>query len=272
MITAQQLMVTGRGGVPLIEDVSLTLVPGRLLALVGPSGAGKSTLLSALAGDVSLTRGLILWGDAPMATIGARELAKQRAVVTQESPPAFGFSALEVVLMGRAPHHAGLPDDDDVAHAARALERLNATHLAPRPYPTLSGGERQRVQLARALAQLGDLTRGALLLDEPTASLDAAAAHLALEVVRERVDAGLAGLVVLHDLNLAAAYADTILLLHQGRAHSAGTPDEVLTADALASVFGLRATIMTHPERGCPLIVSLGRADAALATASGVTP
>ena len=154
--------------------------------------------------------------------------------------------------MGRLPFGGGAGEI-----VARALAQAGVAHLAHRLYPTLSGGEQQRVHLARVLAQTephGPAT--ALLLDEPTSSLDPAQQHLVLSAVRDRSRRGCAVAVVLHDLNLAARYADRIVLLASGRVHAAGTPREVLTPATLAGCFGIDALVLQHPVHDCPLVVA----------------
>jgi iron complex transport system ATP-binding protein len=168
-----------------------------------------------------------------------------------------------VALMGRLPHLKGAESarDYEIAHAA--LEAVEAEHLAERLYTTLSGGEKQRVQLARVLAQIWEArhdetdTDGArfLLLDEPTSNLDLAHQHSTLGVARRFAREGVGVLVILHDLNLAAQYADRILMLNDGRIAHAGSPREVLTRDAIHEVFGVEAIVTRHPSADCPLVV-----------------
>ncbi|WP_150719324.1 heme ABC transporter ATP-binding protein, partial [Pseudomonas fluorescens] len=165
------------------------------------------------------------------------------------------FSVNEVVGMGRLPHASGRVRDGEIV--AEALRCADALHLAERSYLALSGGERQRVHLARVLAQLWPGAAGqTLLLDEPTSMLDPLHQHTILQAVRDFAERGAAVLVILHDLNLAARYCDQLLLLQQGLPHAYGPPAEVLTAEALAAVYGLEVLIHQHPERGHPLIIA----------------
>lgn len=245
-------------GKTLVDDVSFALRQGELLAVVGPNGAGKSTLLKLLCGDLRVWGGdVMLWGR-PLAAWPVREQAQLRAVLPQNSTLTFPFTALEVVLMGRIPHNNGVNRQADAEIAAAALHRVGMSHLAERLYPTLSGGERQQVQLARVLAQLGEDggERGrVLLLDEPTTSLDLAHQHHTLCLAREYATMGVAVLAILHDLNLAAQYADRILMLKQGRLREIGTPEQVLTSHTIQDVFATPTVVMPHPQNQRPMVV-----------------
>jgi iron complex transport system ATP-binding protein len=250
-----------RGGRALLYGLSLHLTAGEVLAVLGANGAGKSTLLRTLSAELSPDRGEVRLNGRALSAWPARELAKRRAVLPQHSPLDFPFTALEVVLMGRIPF--GGPTTEDVHRATHALAEVEITQLAERRYTTLSGGERQRVHLARVLVQIWDplpeREARCLLLDEPTASLDIAHQHGTLALARRWARQDLGVLVVLHDLNLAAQYADRIAILKGGRLLAVGTPDAVLEPDLIAEAFGLPVQILAHPELGCPLIVA--RAD-----------
>ena len=241
-------------GRALVEDVSLTLSGGEVLALVGPNGAGKSTLLRLLAGDLRPAAGAVLLDGRPLASYRPADLARRRAVLPQSTALAFAFTALQVVLMGRHPHQGGPAGDrDDLAVAHAAMTRTETLDLAGRRFPTLSGGEATRVTLARVLAQETPL----LLLDEPTAHLDPRHQQAALALARDLAGRGAGVLAVVHDLNLAAAYADRVLLLHAGRLVAGGAPWDVLQAPRLTAVFGLPFAVLHHPTLDCPLIVPL---------------
>ena len=203
----------------LITDVSLAVEPGEFLAVIGPNGAGKSTLLSALAGDRLLAKGDVLLDGKPMRRWNKRELAKRRAVLPQHSNVAFDFTGLQVAMLGLLAHRDRLSEPQMRALAEQALGETEALAFADRPYTVLSGGERQRVQLARVLVQC-DADPGHmpfLLLDEPIAGLDLSHQHAALASARRRADRGLGVLAVLHDLNMAARYADRVAIMEGGR-------------------------------------------------------
>ncbi|MBI3973477.1 MAG: heme ABC transporter ATP-binding protein [Chloroflexi bacterium] len=238
----------------LVDNVSLALGHGEVLAVVGPNGAGKSTLLRLLAGDLEPSSGEILLDGRPLQAYRPPALARCRAVMPQSTVITFAFSALQVVLMGRHPHLGpGGEGPADLDAVRAAMVHTETLALAQRAYPTLSGGEQARVTLARVLAQETPL----LLLDEPTAHLDPRHQQAALRVARELAERGAGVLAIVHDLNLAAAYADRVALLHEGRLVACGVPWGVLTAEQLSPVFRLRFAVLPHPALDCPLLVPL---------------
>jgi iron complex transport system ATP-binding protein len=234
----------------LVRDVSFTLERGEVLAILGPNGAGKSTLLAALAGDITPAEGHILLGDRPLASYKAIDLAQRRAVLPQQTFVQFAFTAREIVEMGRA---AIDPERVDRAVIDRVLRETEAYDMQHRVFPTLSVGEQSRVSLARVLAQETPV----LLLDEPTAALDLRHQQLVMELARQMAERGAALAVVLHDLNLASAYADRILLLREGRLAALGSPRETLTEPLLSDIFGCRVSVMPHPDTGLPLVLPM---------------
>ena len=233
---------------------------GMLFIVSAPSGAGKTTLVRALAGDLRPSRGRVALDGRDLRAVPALEQARRRAVLPQGGGPRFDLTALEVALLGRYPHALAADGPRDLEIARAALERVGAGGLEGRAYPSLSGGEASRVRLARALAQVWDVPRPALLLDEPTADLDTAHAFEALGVARGLAAAGAAVLAVTHDLNLAARVADRLAVLRGGALEALGSPREVLTPALLERAFGLRAAVADHPEADAPLVVPLGRA------------
>jgi len=243
-----------RGSTEVLHGIDLHLRPGQVLGVLGPNGAGKSSLLAALCGELAPSQGRVMLQGRALAHWSGQERARRLAVLPQVSSLGFAFSVEEVVGMGRLPHGSGQQRDGEIVEAA--LRAADAWHLVARSYLALSGGERQRVHLARVLTQLWPGEEGAtLLLDEPTSALDPLHQHTTLQAVRSFADRGAAVLVILHDLNLAARYCDHVLLLEQGRSHALGTPAEVLTPQALKTVFGIDVLVQAHPERGHPLII-----------------
>lgn len=234
-----------------LAGIDLTARAGEVLALVGPNGAGKSTLLGALAADLPAASGVIRIDGRPVGDWSAPDLALRRSVLPQSAALSFPFPVEDVVRMGRAPW-AGTPlaeaDEEAVALAMAATE---VTDFAARPFSALSGGERARVALARVLAQRAPL----LLLDEPTAALDLRHQELVLRICRERAAAGDAVVVVLHDLGLAAAYADRAAVLHDGRIAADGPPAEVFEGELLSRVYRQPVEVIPHPRTGAPLVV-----------------
>jgi iron complex transport system ATP-binding protein len=229
-------------------------------AIVGPNGAGKSTLLKALSGEIRPSQGEVLLDERNLATFSAGELSGRRAVVAQSTALSFPFSVIEVVRLG-----ASVPGfDRENAHANRVAEdALCDVGLEPfrdRLYLELSGGERQRVHIARALCQLNAAGQRpeetkALLLDEPTSSLDLAHQSLVLGEAREQARNGRAVAVVLHDLNLAAAWADDIVLLSGGRVAARGAPEAIFNDDLLSAAFGCSIKVNTPPPPGVPYML-----------------
>ena len=256
------------GGTPILTEVDLDLRRGEVTVLVGPNGAGKSTLFGVLAGDIAPRAGTvrIIAGSpaaggsasrelADVSALRPKELSRRRAVQMQDSRLAFSFTARDAVEMGRAPW-AGTPEeerDDEVIAAALAAGEV--THLAARQVPSLSGGERSRVAFARLLAQETEI----LLLDEPTAALDIRHQEHVIAAARARARAGATVMVIVHDLSLAAAYADRIVLLEGGRVRAVGSPAEVLTAELVSEVYQHPVTVLTAPEGGELLIVPVRR-------------
>lgn len=245
-------------GARLIEDVALRVRRGELLGLVGPNGAGKSTLLRAVSGLVP-AQGQVWLDSTQLAELDARGIARILARVPQSTAPDGGFSVEELVLTGRTPHLGRFQWETPVDRAI-ARQAMTATHtrrFEDRLVAGLSGGERQRVMLARALAQQPSV----LLLDEPTANLDLAHQVRVFDLVRTLVQAGLAAVAAIHDLELASRYCDRLLLLHGGRVLAEGPPSEVLTPAYLQAAFGVQALV--EPNRhGAGLRVTVLAADA----------
>jgi iron complex transport system ATP-binding protein len=236
-------------GNEIVRDVSIEIHAGEVLALVGPNGAGKSTLLSVLSGDVRATAGSVEIDGRDIRSVRHLELARLRSVLTQENQVSFPFTVAEVVEMGRSPWvRAGSRDDDDAAIRA-AIQATDVAHLVTRRYTSLSGGEKARVSLARVLAQ----DTATVFLDEPTAALDLRHQEDVMATAAAIARRGRAVVVVVHDLSLAAAYADRVALVAGGRLESVGTPAEVLTAERVERVYGLAVDVVTRG--GKPVIL-----------------
>lgn len=240
------------GGRAVLRRADLSLGPGEVLGLVGPNGAGKTTLIRVATRLLRPEAGRVRVLGRRLEEIPRQALARSIAVVPQETQVPFAFQALEVVLMGRAPHLGllGFETGRDLALAEAALARVGAAHLAARPLPLLSGGERQLVVLARALAQDAPI----LLLDEPTAFLDLRHRLEVLTLVRELAREGRSALLVSHDLGLAARFCDRLAVLWDGEILAQGPPAQVLTPAVLERAFGVEATLLPGPE-GTPLVV-----------------
>ncbi|MFC6619175.1 heme ABC transporter ATP-binding protein [Deinococcus radiophilus] len=242
-------------GRELLRRVRLDLSGGEVLVVVGRNGAGKSTLLKHLSGELQ-AHDVSLFGK-DLNSHRRADLARRRAVLAQHTPMSFGYEVLEVVGLGRLPHRGSAAEQD--AAARECLGRVGLAGFEHRDILTLSGGEQQRVHLARVLAQLHGVTEArVLLLDEPTSSLDLAHQHQTLRLARELADEGTGVLAILHDLNLAAQYADRMLVLSDGEVLAYGPPAEVLQPGLIAQAFGHDVQVIQHPCLGCPLVVSAG--------------
>jgi iron complex transport system ATP-binding protein len=236
-----------------VANISLRAEPGELIAIIGPNGAGKSTLLRVLNGSMKATDGEVWLDEVPMQTLARRAVARQIAVVAQESDLRFPVTVMEFVLGGRYAwsNTWGWETEHDVEIAHGILRETELEEFATRLMNELSGGERQRAVLARALATEARV----LLLDEPTANLDLAHQATMLRLLRSRCDERkVAGVVVTHDVNLAAEFADRVLLMQSGGAIAEGKPGEVLTRDLMKKVFGLEVIVDAHPISGMPRI------------------
>jgi iron complex transport system ATP-binding protein len=251
MMKMENAYLAGRGGAWRVDNVSLSICEGEVLALLGPNGAGKSSILKLFSGELACEQGRIVLGSNDIRTLSPRSMALHRAVLPQKNYLAFNFTVREVVLMGRSPH-AGCGETSDENAIQWAMEMTDVLNFAEREYLNLSGGEQQRVHLARVLAQIGPENGSLrfLLLDEPTAALDVAHQHLVLSVAKRIARTLKVGvLVILHDLNLAALYADRIAFLKQGRLEAVGLPEDILSAEIIGDVFDMKASVMPHPHR-----------------------
>jgi iron complex transport system ATP-binding protein len=262
MLEARKISIR-LGGEKVLDDVSLNVKPGEVLAVIGANGAGKSTLLKALSGEIPVDTGQIIMNGKSLSDWSLAERAETRAILPQNSTLSFPFSVQDVVLMGRNPHCKYKESGRDHQIVAKAIQAVEISHLQYRQYQTLSGGERQRVQFARILSQIWEPVTSQpryLLLDEPTSALDLANQHETLVIARILgAKQGVGVLVILHDLNLAAFYADRIAILKKGSliAEGTGTGQAVLTESAIEQEFGCPVVVIEHPQkRNCPLVIS----------------
>lgn len=239
-------------GTLIIDGVDCTAPAGSVTALIGPNGAGKTTLLRAIATVDSTTDGEIRFDDTDLRSLHRRSRARLVALVEQDATTELSLSVAEVVALGRIPYQ-GLfadqtPEDDDIV--TRAIADVDMESFAARDVTELSGGERQRVLLAKALAQSPRL----LLLDEPTNHLDIAAQLSVLALLRALAGDGVTVLAALHDLNLAAAYSDHLVVLQHGTVVTAGPTQLTLTPELISAIYGVHADVIPHPRTGRPTI------------------
>ncbi|MEU1426324.1 heme ABC transporter ATP-binding protein [Nocardia sp. NPDC005746] len=240
-----------RGDRTVLDGIDFDVVAGQIVALVGPNGAGKSTLLAALAGELELSGGSVELDGHALTHWTHLDMARRRAVLPQSHTVGFPFSARDVVAMGRSPWARTARQEDDQRAIAAAMAATDVERFAARPFPALSGGERARVALARVLAQ----DTATLLLDEPTAALDLGHQEQVLRLARDRASAGAAVVVVLHDLGVAAAYADRVAVLDAGRIAADGPPRQILTAELLTRVYQHPVDVFDHPVTGAQLVL-----------------
>ena len=247
------------GDVSVLENVSLTIEPGEFVGLVGPNGAGKTTLLRAISGALEPQTGRITIDGRAVHDVSARASSRLVSVVPQDTSLSFSFPVRDVVEMGRYPHRSRFspPTQADRDAIDRALDRTRTEELADRPIDEISGGQRQRVVLARAIAQ----ETPALLLDEPTGSLDINHQIETLELVRELVESGRAVCAAIHDLDLAARYCDRLVMLADGGVRRTGPPAEVLSAETLSDVFDSNAAVTENPVTGTGTVTALPAAE-----------
>jgi iron complex transport system ATP-binding protein len=244
------------GSVKVLENVSFTIGSGELVGLLGPNGSGKTTLLKAISGALRPKAGAVYLNEAEIFGMESREVARNIAVVPQNTDVNFDFTALDIVLMGRHPHLSRfkLEGEKDLTVAKNAMELTNTWHLAERRISELSGGERQRVIIARALAQEPKV----LLLDEPTTHLDINSQLEIMDLLKELcIQRGLILLTVFHDFNLAARYCDAIILLNKGKIVSIGRVDEALTSENIKKVFQVDAVVKKHPLTNSLYVIPL---------------
>ena len=244
------------GGRALISGVSVKFEPGRLHLVIGPNGAGKSTLIKVLARLLRPHEGEVLYEGADVQRAGEAELAKRRAVLSQAVEVAFPLTVREVVMMGRHPHFGSRPGPADEKIVDELMGFFDVTEFAGRDYQTLSGGERQRVNFARVLAQLWRAGASCryLFLDEPLTFLDIRHQIEFMKKVRAFAAPDVVAVGVVHDLNLAARFADQIVLLNHGRVTASGAPAEVLTHERIRDVFGVEPTFVPAGQSGLHLI------------------
>lgn len=254
------------GGKLILEGVDCHVPAGTVTGLLGPNGAGKSSLLQLLAAVAVPHTGSVQLSGSNLHALRRKERARRLAFVEQSADTDLPLTVLDVVLLGRLPYCSLLAgtSDEDLGVVRRSLTAVGLHGFRRRRYATLSGGERQRVQLAKALAQEPEV----LLLDEPTNHLDVNAQLATMELVRNLAAGGVAVLAALHDINIAAAYCDQVIVLQEGKVAAAGPTTKVLTPDLIHRVYGVDAVVLEHPLTGRPLVAFSPLPDASPRAAS----
>lgn len=240
----------------ILEGIDVSVSPGELLVIVGPNGAGKSTLLSVLANELGKGNDPVLFKKKTFKQWDDKELAHNKAKFSQSNTADIPLSVTDVVMMGRYPYFNSVPNKSDHEAVAKATEETDVAHLTGRDYNTLSGGEKQRVHLARVLAQLdNDVQNKLVFLDEPLNNLDVLHQHRILHTVKNFTERGNTAVMVLHDLNLAAQFADRVMLLKKGKIVAHDVPGKVFTREIISTVYNFPCTICPNPVNQNPLII-----------------
>lgn len=253
MLTINELTIY-YGQTRVVNEVSLVVSPGEIVALIGPNGAGKTSLVRGLSGVVKIDSGEIKYDQSDLSTLSAPERARILAVVPQVSYVGGAFTVEQAIMMGRTAYMSwlGKPSEEDFLQVEQAMQHTKTKELADRRIAELSGGEQQRVMLARALAQNTPL----LVLDEPTNHLDLQHQGTILSLVKEQtVERGLAVLMVLHDLNLVSLFADKAALMVGGEVIAFGKPQDVLTDEIVNRAYQTEVEVIYHPETKVPIIL-----------------
>jgi iron complex transport system ATP-binding protein len=239
----------------LVKDVSFSIRPGEMLVILGANGAGKSTLLRMLSGERTPSKGSLTLHHKEVSHYSSPELALKRAVLNQQNIVNMAFMAQEIVMMGRYPHYQNNPSAKDREICEEVMKLTGTMHLAERSYLSLSGGEQQRVQLSRILVQIWDIPNALLLMDEPVSGLDLQYQQQTLAIAKALSKRGFMVISILHDINLAAQYADRILMLKNGRKWYDGTASEVLNTKNIYEVFEIDSDVFTNPKTLKPFFI-----------------
>ena len=242
----------------ILKNVSATFLPGEFNMILGPNGSGKSSFLKIFSGEINKFQGTVLYESKKIKDFRKEELAKKRAVMSQQADLGFPLLVNEVVMMGRYPHFTFNPNKKDITICNEAIERMNLSKFKQRNYLTLSGGEKQRVQYARVLAQVWEKPVEGyryLFLDEPLNSLDINYQHEFLQAAVDIMKEHTVLIAVMHDINLAAHYADNLFFLKEGELIIHGKPKEILTEKIIEKVFKIKTTVIENPVSRKPLII-----------------
>ncbi len=242
----------------ILKNVSASFLPGEFNMILGPNGSGKSSFLKIFSGEINKFHGTVLYDDKKIKELRKEELAKKRAVMSQQADLGFPLLVEEVVMMGRYPHFTFNPNKKDITICNEVIERMNLVEFIKRNYLTLSGGEKQRVQYARVLAQVWEKPIDGyryLFLDEPLNSLDISYQHEFLQSAVELMKDNTVLIAVMHDINLAAHYADNLFFFKEGELVVHGKPKDILTENIIEKVFNVKTKVIENPVTGKPLVI-----------------
>lgn len=240
----------------ILENIDVSVNYGELLVIVGPNGAGKSTLLSMLANEMKHSDKPIVFKKKTFEEWDQKELPRHKAKFSQQNSGDIPLAVMDVVMMGRYPYFSSIPHQTDVDAVLKSMAETDVVQMKDRDYNTLSGGERQRVHLARVLTQLeNEVAHKLVFMDEPLNNLDVLHQHRILHTIKNFTELGNTAIVVLHDLNLAAQFADQVLLLKNGKIVSHDKPEKVFTKEIISKVYNFPCTICLNPVNQNPLII-----------------
>lgn len=240
----------------ILKNIDLSIRSGELLVIIGPNGAGKSTLLNILANELISDTSRIVFKKKDLSSWKPRILAQHKAKFSQEFNKDIGLTSQEIVLMGRYPYFDATPHAEDWEVVSRVMQITEVYHLRNRLYNALSGGEKQRVHLARVLAQVDNKHKEKLaFFDEPLNNLDIRHQYQVLEALKNFTQQGNSVVIVLHDLNLAAEFADRLLLLKEGQIKAIGNPEEIFKKEIISGAYNFPCTICKNPVNDCPMII-----------------
>lgn len=240
----------------ILKNIDLKIEKGKFYSILGPNGSGKTTLVKNICKTLTVKQGSIYVEERDIKILSSKAMAKEMALVPQNTTVEFDFSVEDIVLMGRTPYigRFSSESEEDLKIAQEAMEATNTWQLRHKSINSLSGGERQRVIVARAITQSTDI----ILLDEPISNLDIYHQVEILNAIKQlNLKKGITIITVLHDLNLAAAYSDQIIMMHEGRVHSWGTPEEILVEDKIKEVYGIDVQVIKNPVSGKPHVITI---------------
>lgn len=242
--------------ISILENIDVSVNYGELLVIVGPNGAGKSTLLSMLANEMKHSDKPIVFKKKTFEEWDQKELPRHKAKFSQQNSSDIPLTVMDIVMMGRYPYFSSIPQQTDIDAVLKSMAETDVVQMKDRDYNTLSGGERQRVHLARVLTQLeNEVAHKLVFMDEPLNNLDVLHQHRILHTIKNFTELGNTAIVVLHDLNLAAQFADQVLLLKSGKIVSHDKPENVFTKEIISKVYNFPCTICPNPVNQNPLII-----------------